>query len=300
MTARPHAPEAGAVIHDIRYSRFSGQLRPRWTAVLALARSSVQRALGIRRSAGAKVWPFLLIACAYLPAIVAVGVPLILGDLPGLGETGPLDILGYYDLILTTVVIVLAFGATTLPSLLTRERRDRVLSLYFSTALSPAEYVAGKLLAAVVLMLLVTLGPMLVLLVGGILTADAPLTYAQDHWRDWPKVVGAALIVALFQAAVGLALGSLTARRVFAVGGYVALMLVPTIVGGVLFGLTNREDFLALNLPVVPIEVGGRFLAEAGDRAPSAPTAVLLAVWAGAVVLGLWTMALRYTGKRVQ
>ena len=293
-------PAATAVIHDIRYSRFSGSLRPRWTAVLALARSSVQRSLGVRRSAGAKVWPFLLVAAAYLPAVVAVGVPLVLGDLPGVGATGPLDILGYYDLLGVTGVIVLAFAATTLPSLLTRERRDRVLSLYFSTALSPMEYVAGKLLAAVALVLLVTLGPMLLLLVGGILIADAPLAYAQDHLGDWPEIALAGGYFALFQAAVALALGSLTSRRVFAVGGDIALMLVPAVIGGVLYGLTERTAFLALNLLYVPIELAGYVLSPDDDRSAVPSLVVLQAVWAGVVVAGLGTLVLRYVRGKGQ
>lgn len=293
-------PAEAAVIHDIRYSRFSGNLRPRWTAVLALARSSLLRALGIRRSAGAKVWPFLLVAAAYLPAVIAVGVPLVLGDLPGVGATGPLDILDYYDLLGVTGVIVLAFAATTLPSLLTRERRDRVLSLYFSTALSPAEYVVGKLLAAAVLVLLVTLGPMLLLLVGGILIADQPVDYAADHLGDWPRIALAAGYLALFQAAVALALGSLTARRVFAVGGYIALMLVPAVIGGVLYGLTDRASFLALNLLYVPIELSGYVLSPEVDRGAVPPLGVLQAVWFGFVGLGLATLLLRYTRGKGQ
>lgn len=295
MTERPAAT---AVIHDIRYSRFSGSLRPRWTAVLALARSSVQRSLGIRRSAGSKVWPFLLIAAAYLPALVAVGVPLVLGDLPGID--GPLDILGYYDLLGVTGVIVLAFAATTLPSLLTRERRDRVLSLYFSTALSPLEYVVGKLLAAVALVLLVTLGPMLLLLVGGILIADSPLEYARDHLRDWPEIALAGGYFAFFQSAVALALGSLTSRRVFAVGGYIALMLVPAVIGGVLYGLTERTAFLALNLLYVPIELAGYVFSSDADRGDVPSLVVLQAVWAGVVVIGLLTLVLRYLRGKSQ
>lgn len=288
-------PQDDAVIHDIRYTRFSGSLRPRWTAVAALARSGVQRALGIRRTAGAKVWPFLLVAAATAPALVAVGVPLLVAELALAGIEGPLDVLSYGDLLASTGVIVLAFAATTLPSLLTRERRDRVLSLYFSTAVSPLEYVVGKVLAAVALVLVVTLGPMLVLLVGGILTADAPLQYAADSAGDWPRVVAAGLLVACYHAAIALALGSLTDRRVLAVGGYLALMLVPAGIGAVLYALSERTEFLAMVLLYVPIDLARALLgADPVPGSPSAPPGVLAAVWVGAVVLGLTTLVLRY------
>ncbi len=299
MTAPPppQAPPVGgptppAVIHDIRYSRFSGDLRPRVFAVLALARSSALRALGIRRSAGAKVWPFLLIAAAYIPAIVAVGVPVVLGDALGDDVLGPLDVIDYPTMLTITSILVLAYAATTVPSLLTRDRRDRVLSLYFSTALSPGEYIVGKVLAGVGLVLLVTLGPLLVLLIGGIVIADSPLDYATDHAGDWGKVIAASLIVAVLQAAVALALGSLTPRRVFAVGGYIALMLVPAALAGILQGISGKDEFAAFNLVQVPIALGRRLFLD-GDSSPS--VGVLLTSWTITVLLGLGTLVFRYT-----
>lgn len=299
MTTVPAAPSANggaapstraggpatAVIHDIRYSRFEGQLRPRVFAVLALARSSALRALGVRRSAGAKVWPFLLVAGAWFPAGVAVAVPLFISAI-----ASPLDVLSYYALLNIEAVVVLAYGATTVPSLLTRERRDRVLSLYFSTALSPVEYVVGKLLAALALLLLVVLGPLLLVWAGGVLVADAPLDWARDHAGDLPGVVGAALLVVVYQAVVGLAVGAMTSRRVFAIGAYVAVMLVPAAVGGVLFGVSNQDGFLVLDLLHVPVWLGGLAL---GEDVP-APAGLLWAVWAVLGAGGLALLALRY------
>ena len=75
MTVPQQSP--AAVIHDVRYSRFEGQLQSRGAAVAALARSSAGRALGIRRSTGAKLWPFLLIAVIFAPPLVAVLVPVL-------------------------------------------------------------------------------------------------------------------------------------------------------------------------------------------------------------------------------
>ena len=152
-----------AVIHDIRYTRFEGELRPRAAAVAALARSSALRAVGLRRSAGAKVWPFLLLAGAYLVPLVVVAVAAFADT-----DDTPSDLLGYADLLTGSSLLVVAFVGSTVPSLATRDRRDRVLSLYFSTALSPVEYVVGKLAAAWSLVLLIVLGPVLVELVGGI------------------------------------------------------------------------------------------------------------------------------------
>lgn len=146
------APQA--TLYDVRYSRFTGQREPRWRSVLVLAQSSASRALGIRRPAGAKVWPFFLLAAAYLPVVVGIGIPLLI---PGGARVA--EVLPYQQLLAFLGLVIVAFTTTTVPSLLTRERRDRVLSLFFSTALSPLEYVAGKVLAALFLMCLVTLLP---------------------------------------------------------------------------------------------------------------------------------------------
>lgn len=282
-----------AVIHDIRYSRFDGELRPRIYAVLAMARSSALRALGIRRSAGAKIWPFLLIASAFAPALVAVGVPLLLDQV---GINSPLDVLEYSNMLQAISPILIAFVATTIPNLLTRERRDGVLSLYFSTAVSPMEYVIGKILAAVALISLVTLGPLLLMVLGGVVVADSPLTYAKDHADDWPRALAAGLVFCLFHAAIGLALGSLTSRRVFAVGGYVALMLVPAALFVVLFAISSARGFLAFILVTVPQELGRVIFDDQPDIDVTqvAPTGLLWGVWVAVVVIGLGAMVFRY------
>ena len=60
------------------------------------------------------------------------------------------------------------------PELLCPDRRDRVLDLYYSTAVSPREYLAAKFAAAMGPLLLTTLAPVLFLFAGNILFAVAP------------------------------------------------------------------------------------------------------------------------------
>ena len=275
-----------AVLHDIRYSRFSGALRPRRSAVGAFVTSSVRRPLGLRRSAGAKVWPFLLLAVAYLPALAVVAVPLLVPAV----QVQPTDLIGYSALLATNSVVLLAFVATSIPSMLTRDRRDRVLSLYFATALSWLEYVVGSVLAALWLLALIVLGPMLVLFVGSIATADAPGTWAADHAGDLPRIVLASAVVVLFHTALGLAVGSLTSRRVFAVGGYLAVVLVGPALAGVLAVVTGEEWPLALDPSSGPV----RLAASIVDGTLSGPGALAWVVWAVVVVGGTAVLAARY------
>ena len=246
---------AQARLYDVRYSRYSGSREPRWRSVLALARSSAMRAIGLRRTAGAKVWPFLLIAAAHLPVVAAVGIPLLITD-----QITPLEIMPLSQLLVFIVPVLVAFAATTLPSLLTRERRDRVLSLYFSTAVSPWEYLAGKVLAAVALMSLVTVSPLLILLAGSILTATEPLDALRDDGADLPMVLLGGLVVAVYFAALGLLAGSLTAKRIFAIGGLLAVLLVTPIVFNLIAGIGNQPAAMAGDLTTTPLRAADMLL----------------------------------------
>jgi ABC-2 type transport system permease protein len=281
-----------AKLYDIRYSRYSGAREPRLRSVLALARSSATRALGLRRTTGAKVWPFLLVIAAHLPVVAAVGIPLLFGDAPD-----PLELMPFGQVLVIIAPVLVAFAATTLPSLLTRERRDRVLSLYFSTAVSPWEYLAAKALAAMALMSLVTLSPLLVLLVGAVLTDDDPLGALRDDGGDLLAVLAAGLAVALYFGALGLLAGSLTSKRVFAVGGLLAVLLVTPVIGNLVAELADRPAARAADLTVLPLRVAdallpGDTIDESKEQRPSG--VLVWSVAGGLVLLSAGVLAVRY------
>jgi ABC-2 type transport system permease protein len=284
-------PQAGAapraVLHDIRYSRYSGSLRPRSSAVASFIASSVRRPLGLRRSAGSKVWPFLLLAVAYLPSLAVVAVPLLVPQV----TLQPTQLISYATLLATNSVVLLAFVATAIPSMLTRDRRDRVLSLYFATAVSWVEYLVGTALAALSLLAIIVLGPLLVLFVGSIATADDPGRWVADNIGDLPRLVLAAAVVVLFHTVLGLLVGSLTSRRVFAVGGYLAVVLVAPVVTVLLSTVLSDDWPLALDPASGPI----RLAASIVDRAVSGPGALAWVVWGAVVVGGSAVVAARYS-----
>jgi len=284
-------PQAGtaprAVLHDIRYSRWSGSLRPRSSAVASFVASSVRRPLGLRRSAGSKVWPFLLLAVAYLPSLAVVAVPLLVPQV----TLQPTQLISYATLLATNSVVLLAFVATAIPSMLTRDRRDRVLSLYFATAVSWVEYLVGTALAALSLLAIIVLGPLLVLFVGSIATADDPGRWVADNIGDLPRIVLAAAVVVLFHTVLGLLVGSLTSRRVFAVGGYLAVVLVAPVVTVLLSTVLSDDWPLALDPASGPVRLAGSIV----DRAVSGPGALAWVVWTVVVVGGSAVVAARYS-----
>lgn len=284
-----------ARLYDVRYSRYSGAREARWRSVLALARSSATRALGLRRTTGAKVWPFLLVAAAHLPVVAAVGVPLLFDAAPD-----PLEIMPLSQLLVFILPVLVAFAATTLPSLLTRERRDRVLSLYFSTAVSPWEYLAGKVLAAVALMSLVTVSPLLILLAGSILTSDEPLDALRDDGSGVLLALLGGLVVAVYFAALGLLAGSLTAKRIFAIGGLLAVLLVTPIVFNLIAAIGDQPAARVGDLATTPLRAADMPLP--GDssfegESDSPPDALVWAVVAGVVLLSAAVLAVRYSDE---
>ena len=240
-----------AEIRDVRYSRYDGERRGHLAGVLSLARWGALRSLGARRGWRAKAVPIALALMAAAPAVIVLGVRALFADQTGIDLSDALPFSGYQAII---GVVVLLFAAITSPELLCPDRRDGTLSLYFSTAVSRREYLAGRILGSVVPLLLVTLAPLL-LLYGGVLVFEAhPLAYLQDNWAQLPRILAAGVILALYYGLVGLAVASLTSRRAFAIGGYLLLLVAPTAVSGLLREALGEPDWtLLIQLSVLPI-----------------------------------------------
>lgn len=243
----------GARITDLRYSRDDGARGGTGASVLALARWGAFGALGARRGWKAKFLPIALTLFALGPAVVLLGLRAFLPD-----DFDDLDLVSFSDYQRQTGAAILLFAAVIAPELLCPDRRDGVLSLYYSTALSPRQYLAGKTIAAVVPLLLVTLVPMLFLFVGLVLFDADPLDAFISQLDDLPRIVGAGLASALYFGLLGLAIASLTPRRAFAAGGYLAVLIASTAVAGALRASGAPEVANLLALPGIPTELGAR------------------------------------------
>ena len=239
-------------VHDVRFTRFDGELEGESAAVWSLTRWSALRSMGARRSWKVKLVPVALTLVAFGPAIVVLGLRALFSSSIPINIETALPYMNYDGLIGLTILL---FAAVTTPELLCPDRRDRVLTLYFATALTRSQYVVGKILAAILPLLCVTLFPVWFLYAGNVLFADHPLGYVQDHKADLLRITVAGLAIAIFYGMAGLAIASLTGRRAFAIGGYLAFMTVPVIVGGSLSSGLNRPDFLLLATAAIPIHV---------------------------------------------
>ena len=216
--------------------------RAPWLAVISLARWSAFGALGARKSWRAKFLPVTLTLIAFLPAFAVLAIRAIAG--PEFSDRFP-ELIPYRQYLTEIGLDVTIFAAILCPELLCPDRRDNVLSLYLSTAVGRFTYVAGKVIAAIVPLLGLTLLPVLLLFLGNTFFADSALNYLGDHWSDLLRIFASGILLASYVSLLGLAVASFTSRRAFALGGYAALMLIPTYVGGALVYRRRARPALA-------------------------------------------------------
>jgi len=283
-------------VEDLRYTTYSGARRGRLACLAAFTRQGALHALGAGRGWRGQLIPVGLVFLAFAPAVVVLGVrALFASSLPqSFGRPEALTQLVPYQAYYSTVsILILALAGIITPELLCPDRRDRVLDLYYSTAVSPREYLAAKFGSALGVLLLTTLAPVLFLFAGNILFAVHPLGYFQDHWRDLPRIVAAGFVIASYYAALGLAVSSLTSRRAFAMGGAIALLVASGTISAILAGLWADAKALLLALPVIPVILSQRMFPD-----PRGVQQISSGAWLAAylVVVGisLLVLLLRY------
>jgi ABC-2 type transport system permease protein len=281
-----------ARIVDRGYRAYDGPRRGTRGAVATLARQSALRALGLRRTAWAKLLPLLSAVIAYLPATVFVGVAALFPEeidadtvLPAYGE--------YYGFITAAIIV---FVALVGPEVLCPDRRDGMLGLYLASPLTRDSYLVAKALAVVPVLAIVTVGPPLLLLVGRTLS-DAGPDGIVGFLSVLGRVVASGLAISAAYTAISLAAASLTDRRAVASAGVILLLLTSSVATGILVELGADERLLLLNLFLLPFELVQRIYGEPGSE-PTLSTAEL-------VVANLaWTLAaaalLRERYRRLQ
>jgi ABC-2 type transport system permease protein len=225
MTALP--PTLSGAVYDRGYRPYQGPRGGRREATLALWRFSVRRALGLRRSWRQKVFPWSLLAITTVPAIVNVGIGYAIKDNPF--EMPDFEFITYHEYVGVSTALLL-FVALTAPDVVCPDRSQRVLPLLFSRPLTGVDYVAAKVGAIAFIVFGFGFLPQVVLFVGQMLVSDGALDYLTDNAEVLWQVPLAVAVLALYYAVVGVALASLTDRRI--VGG-VAILGVTLVTSAV-------------------------------------------------------------------
>ncbi len=258
-------PGAARIV-DRGYRSFTGERTGVSGAVRSLVRHSIQRVLGIKRNAWTKVLPFATIFLAYVPAIVFVGITVLVDDLlqrapevlPTYGE--------YYFYVSAAIVIFTAFVA---PELLCPDQRNGMLGLYLASTLTRNTYLLAKTIAVGLVLAIVTLGPPLFMVIARTIAGSGP---------EGPKEVAELLaqatlsgvLLGVLYAAISLAVSSLTTRKIAASAAIILLILGSATISAVLVDEADGNRFLFLvNLLNLPFELVQRIYGEASRTGPA-------------------------------
>ena len=286
--ARSEPPARYGEVFDRGYKHYEGRRLGRNHARWALARYSIRRALGIKKSWTAKVIPILLYVAVTFPVIIAIGIRAFAPD------ANVLDYPAFFAFIFTIEGI---FVATIVPEMLCGDRRENVLPLYFSRAITRLDYLLAKLLAAALLTLTISLIPAAVLWLGRQLLADKPLSALGRNLDDLGRIAVAGTMIALYLGAIGLLISSFTGRKSVAVAVIVLGFVVAEAIAAALTEALENDDlekYLLFLSPTSTIAgLVGRLFGNDG-LGIEARLWQILAVMAGVVVVCCAGMYWRY------
>ena len=254
-------------VYDRGYRPYDGPRGGERDGTLALYRASIRRALGIRRSWRQKVFPWVLLAIATVPAIINVGIGYVTRDSPRADFT----FITYREYVGVSSALLL-FVALTAPDVICPDRRHRVLPLIFARPLVGADYVLAKVGAITTILFAFSFLPQIVLFVGQMLVSKGALNYFTDNAEVLWQVPVSVLLLSVYYGAIGVAVSSLTSRRIVAGVAILGLALVPSVVTGVLLDSGDSDGsgaIAVLNLLAVPLHL--RDLIFFGHTDPDGP-----------------------------
>jgi ABC-2 type transport system permease protein len=232
-----------ARILDAGYRRYAGVRLGPAHAVRSVVANTLRRILGLRRPARSKVLPVLSIVFAYLPATVFVGVVALLNRLSAedVRRIVP-NYEDYYGFVISAIVLFVTFVA---PEALCPDRRYRVLSLYLASPLTRMTYLLAKAMAVATVVAMVTVGPVLLLLLGLTLQGLGPDGFL-GFLATLGRVVAAGVVLSAFFTALTIGVASLTDRRAVAAASTLLLIIGTQIVAATLHAGLNAPDAVSL------------------------------------------------------
>ena len=228
----------------------------------------MRRALGLRRSWRQKVAPFVLLGVVTIPAIINVGIGYVTRD----RAFDRFEIITYRDYVGVSSALLL-FVAIVAPDVMCPDRRQHVLPLMFARPMTGVDYVVAKVGAITAILFAFSFIPQLVLFVGNMLVSDSALDYLTGHLDITWQVPVAVLLLAVYYAVIGVAIASLSERRIVAGAAIIGVFLVTSIASGILvgddFGVEGGSPAALLNVLALPLYL--RDLVFLGHIDPDSP-----------------------------
>ncbi len=224
------APPRRGVIHDLGYRPYDGPRLGPGAIALALFSTGLRNVFGLGRSGKSKVLPWVLLALNLLPAVIIVGVMVMvkLDSLP----------VGFARYATTTQILVSIFVAAQSPILFSHDQRHGSIVLYLARPLQPATYALVRLASLWAAVLVYLVVPVLVLYVGALL-AELPV------WEQTVDALQALLLVFLLAgmlAGLSGVISSWSVRRGFAVVATIMVLLLGNGIVAVIQGISWDQD----------------------------------------------------------
>ena len=179
----------------------------------------------------------MLLGIVTIPAIVNVGIGYVTRDQP----IDRIEIITYREYVGVSSALLL-FVALVAPDVICPDRRQRVLPLMFARPLTGVDYVVAKVGAIATILFAFSFLPQVVLFVGNMLVSDSALDYFRGHLDVLWKVPVAVALLAVYYAVIGVAIASLTDRRIVAGAAVIGLFLVTSISSGILVDVELEGD----------------------------------------------------------
>jgi ABC-2 type transport system permease protein len=144
-----------------------------------------------------------------IPVLIAIGIRAFFPAF---------QFLDYPEFFGAIFLLVGIFVALIAPEMMSSDRHDGLLPLYFSRPIGRGAYLLGKLLATGLLTLSMSLVPAVVLWLGNGLLASEPLPALRASLDDLGRIIVAGTMIAFYLGAIGLLISSFTGRKSVAVG----------------------------------------------------------------------------------
>jgi ABC-2 type transport system permease protein len=234
------APATGATgnIYDLGYRGYEGPRLGRITVLISLLRQSLREAYGIGRGGRAKIAPFVLLAFAVFPAVLAVGFRALAAQAGASAQFEAQVPIRHDTYQSVTSLFVWLFVAAQAPELFGRDQRFAVLPLFFSRVLTRIDYALARTGGLFIAILIVTVVPQLVLTIGGILAASDPVAGLAKELPEMPRYLAVCVLEGGVFSGVAAFVASYTPRRAYSVAAIIALFIVPPIVVGIIASLS--------------------------------------------------------------
>jgi ABC-2 type transport system permease protein len=214
----------GSAIYDLGYQRYQGAKFGRGHAFWTLTWFSLRAAFGLGRGEQARRVPVVVGALVFLPALVQVGVA---------SATSMMNFISYGNYLEFTGYAIALFVASQAPELIVTDKNNGALTLYLSRPIKATDYAWAKFAALWFATMTMTLGPQLVLFTARVFLPASPWEAFKEEYFKLLPILGGALLVSVFFAAVALALSSFAVKRAFGSAAVIAFFLMMPALSGI-------------------------------------------------------------------